>query len=416
MNYAPMPDSAYSALMAAARNVKEEKQMKRKLSVGLVFAVVMILLAGIAFAIVHFNEYASRIADMEAEKGYYDTWSVEDRVALVGMLVESGALVEDDRVKTLLSGTLDEAAASALATEIITEWGPTREDAITLMSILETAKGPMGHWSPEDKAWYYDLLREKGLLGADTGIDNPIMPTNDSLSQAEAEQIAFDAIAEAYRFDPVDLKTYKVGAEFSEIPSLNREPIWIITFYPPEPNGGYKQYSGYLAVIDSKTGEVIEVPELDYDTPAQRVAQMGITPEQQRERTALYDTKGHHLYWSHQERALYLPDRFCMPSPYAIPEDEAIRIAWETTKNHEQIIPEKLVGYDTAALYCTALQDADSLFTEPYWSIVLIDEDPNAGPYGTTYGEVSIMLNAKTGEVICVEGFGDAYIFKGHAQ
>lgn len=409
------PDSFSQGISAHLRTLqsKEEVVVKKKLSVGLIVAVVLILAAVTALAIVHFNEYAVKIADMEAEKGRYDIWIAEDRIALVRMLVESGALPEDDRVKTLLSGTLEDAAASALATEIILAWGPVREDVVSLTSILETVKGPMGHWSPEDKAWYTDLLREKGTLGAEADhVANPIMPTGDGLSQGEAEKIAFDAIAEAYEFDPAELAAYKAGAEFYAIPSLNTKGKWLITFYPPHPDGGHKGQSGYSAVVDPQTGEVVADPEAGYETPAQRVAGMEITPEQQRERAALYDTKGHHFYWSHEERALYLPDRLSLPDPDAIPEDEAIRIAWETARNHGQIIPEKLAGYDTIPMYCPAIPDHSALTTEPYWLVVLIDNDPQAGPYGTTYGEINFMLNATSGEVFHIFGFGEAYVPK----
>ena len=388
------------------QKVRGEKPVKRKLSISLVIAIALILAAFTALAIAHFNETAGKIANMEAEKGYYETWSADDRVALVRMLVESGELSEDDRVKTLLSGTLDDAAASALATEIITAWGPEREDTITLISILETVKGPMGQWSPEDKAWYAALLRETGLMGWDNpGAEyDPIMPTGDALSQAGAVRVAFDAVVEAYGYDPAYLATYKPGAEYCKLVGLDDQPKWIITFYQPDPKGGYRQYSMVSAVIDPKTAKVVDATEAGYPTPAQTVAKLEITPQQILERTALYDTKGHHYYWTHEERARYMPDRFLVPDADAIPETEAIRLAWEITKNHEQIIPEKLDSrYKTLAIYCTPTEGVSS---EPYWAIVIVHEDPNAGPYGTTYGEITIELDWKTGELLGVWGLG----------
>jgi hypothetical protein len=252
------------------------------------------------------------------------------------------------------------------------------------------------------------------MLGSEADeVANPVMPTGDGLSQAEAEKIAFDAIAQAYRFDPAELATYKAGAEFYTIPSLNTPPKWLITFYAPAPEGGYKEHSGYYAVIDPQTGEVVADPDAGYDLPSQRAENMDVTPEQDRERAALYETKGHHFNWTHEERALYLPDQYSLPGPDAIPQEEAIRIAWETARNHPQIIPGKLDGYKTFVTHCP-LPYIDA--AESYWLVVLLDEDPNAGPHGVTYGSINIVLNAKTGEVADVGGYGDAYIHEKRAE
>jgi hypothetical protein len=165
----------------------------------------------------------------------------------------------------------------------------------------------------------------------------------------------------------------------------------------------------YSVVVDN-TGTVIADPDVDMPLPGDGIE----APEQLLGQAELYDTKGHQYYWTHEERAKYLPERHAIPDAEAIPEAEAIRIAWEVAQNHEQIIPEKLAGYETIALYCPA--EAQTFTTEPFWEIVLIDEDPNAGPAGTTYGAINIMLNYRSGEVVYVYGFGDAYISNGGLQ
>ena len=187
----------------------------------------------------------------------------------------------------------------------------------------------------------------------------------------------------------------------------------MITFYPPDPEGGHKAFSGYYAVIDPKTGEVVSAPEYHLFTPAERVAEMEITPQQQRERATLYDTKGHHFHWTHEERALYMPDRFSLPGAEDIPEDEAVRIAWEAVQSHAGIVLEVLEGYETIPLFCPGLPSETTLTTKPYWSIVRIDWVEADGtlnnPYGIIYGEVAVMLDAESGEVFHVYGWGDAF-------
>ena len=88
-----------------------------------------------------------------------------------------------------------------------------------------------------------------------------------------------DAIMEAYGYDSAYLATCKAGAEFSTLVGMDDQPKWTITFYQPDSDGGYKQYSMLTAVVDPKTGEVIDASEAGYETPAQRVAMMPISPE-----------------------------------------------------------------------------------------------------------------------------------------
>ena len=394
--------------------LKEEPVVKKKMWVVALVAALILMLAAGAVALVLSN--FERVAELEATQGYFDTWPAQERVELVRMLLEEGLIGRDAAVERLLAGGMPEKETEALATRIITEGLGLREDVVCFVSIMEKVKGPIGHWSPEDKAWYTGVLREHGLLGSDADESlNPIQPADAEMTQAETEKIAFDAIAEAYRFDPAELSTYKVGAEYSAVPGQEDEAKWMITFYPPDPKGGHKAFSRYYALIDPKTGEVVSDPEQALFTPTERVAEMEIAPEQLRERDAMYDTKGHHFHWTHEQRALYMPDRFSLPGAEAIPEDEAVRIAWEAVRSHERTVLEALANYETIPLFCPGLPSETALTAKPYWNIVLIDQAEADGtltnPYGIIYGEINVMLDAESGKVLDISGWGDAFPF-----
>lgn len=380
---------------------------RKKVGVIVLIAVLMLALAVGAVALV-MSGY-ERVAEMEATQGSFYTWPAGERVALVELLLEEGVLIRDEQVDRLLAGGMTEEETERLATQIIAEGLGIREDIIGFVSILETVKGPMVHWSPEDKAWYTDVLRENGILGSDADtVPNPIWPVADGITQAEAEKIAFEAVAEAFRFDREELAGYKASAEYYAIPGAEEAAKWMITFYAPEPDGGYKQYSGYYAVIDPKTGEVVDDSEHGLYTPEQNVARMEITPEMQREMAALYDTKGHHNLWTEEERARYMPDRFGIPDANAIPSEEAIRIAWETVLADERTLPDKLGAYESVALYIPGYPEESTESADPYWHVVLYDPKP-ISEYGPFSGEIDVMMVARTGEVFYVNGWGDAF-------
>ncbi len=392
--------------------LKEEPVMKRKIWVVALVAALVLMLAAGAVALVLSN--LERVAELEGTMGSFDTWPAGERVELVRMLLEEGLIQRDEAVERLLAGGLPDQETVKLATEIVTQGMGVREDVVCFVSILETLKGPIGHWSPEDKAWYTDVLRENGLLGVDAEDTlHPIRPEDVEMTQAEAEKIAFDAVAEAYGFDPAELSAYKAGAEYSAVPGKEDQAKWMITFYPPDPKGGHKAFSRYYVLVDPRTREVVSDPEQYLLTPAQRVGEMEITPDQLRQRDALYDTKGHHYHWTHQERALYMPDRFALPSPDGIPEDQAVRAALEAVQNHERFVPEAYVGYETVPLFCPGRLTETTLTTKPYWCVVLVNQVEADGtlenPYGITYGEIDVMLDAESGQVFNISGWGDAF-------
>ena len=382
LNYAPMPEKAYESLMAAARNVKEEEQMKRKLSVGLVFAVVLILLAGIAFAIARFTETAGKIADMEAEKGYYDTWSVEDRVALVGMLAESGVLPEDDRVKTLLSGTLDDAAASALAAEIIVDWGPAREDAITLMSILESVWGRYpNEWSPENLVWYMNTMEAHGEK-QDTRF---YIPEGDVMSKEQAIAFAIEYVKPLVDYPQEVWDGYTVSATYESMYYAdNDDPYWTVSFQPPT-RWTTRTYIPSVT-IDPRTGEIYS--DEYTDTPEQALAERNWEIDSA-------DSTRFMRFMTHEERAEVYKDElygYGIPDPSCISEEEALAIAKKAFMEERAYTEEQLAGLTSYAFFM-----ADSGGGRPTWDVRYYDETVRLPDQ---YVVLSVTMFADTGKII----------------
>ncbi len=86
--FGPIPDDCYRAMMAAARGVKEEKVVRKKVSFVLVMVLVLILAAGVAIALTSWQNTAREIIAAEKESGYYESWPVDKKVALAAAVIE----------------------------------------------------------------------------------------------------------------------------------------------------------------------------------------------------------------------------------------------------------------------------------------------------------------------------------------
>jgi hypothetical protein len=308
-------------LWKLTENAGGEVVVKKKLSVGLVFAIVLVLVAAtaLAVAIVSWHQNAEKIAQMEAEQGYYSDWSADSRVALVQYMVESGILTSNERIERLLNGNLDAEAASQLATEIITEWGGYREDAISLISILESVWGSYPYeWSQEDLAWYTNTLEANGQKPE----ERYFIPEGEILSKEQAIALAIEYVKPLVDYPQEVWDGYTISAVFeSRSYSDSDDPYWKVVFLPPT-RWTTRTYIPAVT-IDPRTGEIYS--DEYTDTPEQALAYYYADID-----------SAEPTYWmrfmTHEER-VEAQDKglgsagLAIPDPSCISEDEALLIA-----------------------------------------------------------------------------------------
>lgn len=98
---------------------KGETIVKRKVSVGLVFAMVLMLAAGIALAVISLRDTARQIVETEQTDGYYVDWPTDKKVSLASALVKQGYAEETLEIKQLIAGSLTENEANRVADEVL---------------------------------------------------------------------------------------------------------------------------------------------------------------------------------------------------------------------------------------------------------------------------------------------------------
>lgn len=258
--FPPMPAQSYLALLYAANKNEEEKQMKKKLSVGLVLAIALVLAIGAACAIALWQDTAKDIAQMEAMEGEFYDWPAASRIKLIEMLIEKGEIERTEEMEPLLTGKLDEREAGSEAIRIMMRYlsGGSEErliGKISLQSILSKAIGPFHEWSLEDKAWYSSLYPEATGDNPDDARDIYIVPDSEDIPMEEAEKMARDVLkknearlwtsADTYELNEFDLLLKK---------GLEDERFWEFTYISHKE--GEDIFGMSTVHVHARTGEI----------------------------------------------------------------------------------------------------------------------------------------------------------------
>ena len=250
----PAMDPAFEQRMLrtihALPQQREESAVKRKLSVGLVLAIVLIVAtAATALAFTISRRFFEDVARLQLESGYYNAWSLEEKVEVLDMMVENGIVAAEGDVQAILEGDMDddarEAALDALMLERygggVTE--PWMLENIGIESILTTEMGPQTEWTLEEKAWYTGMMLELGLLGYDT--DLYLLPGEDVISPEEAEQAARTAAAEAFGVDPAEMDAYDALIDYGvyRAEAEYKDPYYTVYFVTRDEDGEIADYA-----------------------------------------------------------------------------------------------------------------------------------------------------------------------------
>ena len=379
-DYAKLPDDVRLAYVQAVHRLKEEPIVKRKVSVALVFALMIILLAGVAFALISWHQRAEEIAEMEARQGYYDVWPADSRIALVNHLVEGGMLAADERTQRLLSGSLSDEEASRLATDIISDWGNIREDAISLMSILEAVWGRYPYeWSIEDLAWYSQTLEANGEK-LDT---KSYVPEGDVLTKEQAIALAIEYVKPLVEYPQEVWDSYTIAAMYESLYDADTDdPYWHVQFIPSTRWTTRTYIPG--VVIDPRTGEVYS--DENYFSPQELLDQYWGVLENE-------DEYPFFRFMSHEERAEATKDHtlgYGIPDPNCISEEEALSIAKKFFMEERDYTQEQLANLTAYAFF-----SPDNGGGRPIWTVRYYDEQYR---FPDMYLVLGVDIFADTGE------------------
>ena len=108
-------------------NALEGEKVKKKLSIGLALAITLILLAGVTLALTFSDVFFRQAAILQNENGDLSAWTLQEKIALIGTMEESGIAFPADKYEALLRNNLSGEEANRLANEILIEAKVSRE-------------------------------------------------------------------------------------------------------------------------------------------------------------------------------------------------------------------------------------------------------------------------------------------------
>lgn len=199
---------------------RKEQAMKRKLSVGLVLAMVLALLAvgALAATLLGGKAFVDEFLAPKALDTQSDMFTAEELSEIMALAAEKGVELPEDMLNKLKHAEARER-------------GYYKESLLRAVAKTELGFYP-STWTIEDQAWFAQLLIACGL----NEYANAVLPEGDEILQTQAEQIAMDYIRDNYNaeVDVTDAALYRRHVQYQDYfeSEYRKGRMWFITYEP----------------------------------------------------------------------------------------------------------------------------------------------------------------------------------------
>ena len=278
---------------------REDRKMKKKATAALIAVIVILILAmGTALALSLGWGHIEKAMDLMVENGAYWEWSLEAKAKLIEAMRKDGVGVAEKDWRALEGNELTEQEKHALADRILTEYYGD-EQYLYYFPMAEAEWGQPETWTLEQRHWFWNKLREKGLYGDGFWIDE--LPEKSDLPREEVIAIARRAVAGAYGLTEEEINAYYPNVSFFTTESC-ATPRWMVEFHTWDRETGHIFGSRYSTLL-TREGQVTEDPSEGWLTPenARRMEE-----EQQRNAVDVFAQRG-------QERLKDTDTVYCSP-------------------------------------------------------------------------------------------------------
>ena len=381
---------------------------RRKLSVVLVVALALVLIAATAVAATVLYRYYARNIAVEAAHGYYQEWPLDEKIAMVDRMLEEGIEIDAAQAARLHDRSLTDEEKEVIADGIVIGYyGEGHDGVLSAANIMEHDMGQFNTWSLEDQAWFSEQQLASGHEQATYEFHK--MPGENDMPADQAVAHARDLLTEVFDIDIEELKTWKTIVSFSSeqisdgVNPTHMEDIYQIGFYEPgndkHPYWVQLSHDGKLMHMaepfrENTANDYINSIYFPLRTPEDKVR----FAEEVAPVIRQYVAEGENISAAYQYLASI---DYIMPSPEYLSEEEAVRISDEALVANRGWKEEDLPQYERIV----SLRRIDDGRVIWYIKYKLIDK--LTGPF--LYGEITldygmkVTVNAVTGEVIAIE-------------
>ena len=242
------PDPFLAQRVLNAANEKGEMKVRKKISVGFVLVLVIMMMTAVTALAVGLTSYFSGFAALENEYGEYEQWPGSAKVQLVELMLESGVLTAEDMPQW--TDDLTEEVKIAAAEAVIEAYFGNDNHSNTY-TIMIHELGQFEIWPLAEKAYYSSLLIQYGKQDASWPVY--LMPEVGDMQESEAIAEAKNVIVEKFGWD-ISLDDWDATTSFFKDPiEPDSEPYWSINLYP----NGYDPFVYPYRVELTRTGEVL---------------------------------------------------------------------------------------------------------------------------------------------------------------
>lgn len=405
-------DTGFSALAFAPRHkqavlaaTKGEKVMKRKISLGLVLALVLMILAVVAVAamLLSNKDFTSEVLAPIAQETESNRWTKAELDEILRFADENHVLLTDDIRQRL--GKAE---------------GEYKEELMRAFVKAELGFYP-ATWRIEDQAWYDALLVSAGL----SDVQTRFVPEGDEIPQDQALAIAIDWIAREYGddVDVTDEARYRRYVEYRQFIDQDGTVA---------PRRWYIEYEALDAALPSylftlsTDGRVEETQRLPGFGGADGQPTVDATLDHYMGQYGLHYTWTQETWLALQQelaRAVAVHGHsgrlstLLLQQTFAVPEEDSLPAEAATAAARDALIGKGLVtaaelaeDYQRGALY---LQDASG----PVWKVRFYNDNPGGDASFTLY---FAEVDARTGAVRSIGPYNepgqnhwyDAYILQ----
>ena len=348
------------------------KKVKRKLTVGLVFAMALLLVtvAAVAAILLTHQEIVEQVAvpmamENDDEISLNESYTTEELAELVRTLNENGITLEEN---------------SAIMRALRTGNG-YYEEAVIYEICQKAFGGTADTWTLEEQDWYMRMAAEIGF-----GSYESCLPGEDNMTYEQAEAFAFSILKKEYGEDlaPEDRTAYRLGRSFYRDQSMNGEGCWWFELQPRDLEHG--RYSVYFYDSDPEGSVETSADVRDWTKPytAEELKaafsqaygwSQGDWPQavwQKLHEMMLGLEIDPYIFPSREYRGYQLTE-YPEPAEGEITRDEAIRIALDAVKEKQAAMDLAiLTEYEgsRAWLVSTFCSDGEKLFDQ---NVVTID-------------------------------------------
>lgn len=209
--------------------------VKRKMPIALVVAVVLMLSGIVAVAATILNLHIEKAMDITRDKGSFSAWEYEDKIALIDTMIEAGIVLPREEYNIILDPASSDEEKNQAATELLAGiYGS--EEHISHFTIASHDWGDPFQWTLEQKEWFWETLRAKGLY---TGDIKYLLPDENDLTRDQVVVLAKQAIQDAYDLPDEIVDSYDADVTFFSIIGMDDAPRWRV----------------YLGYVDAEAAE-----------------------------------------------------------------------------------------------------------------------------------------------------------------